>query len=296
VKRLIVNADDFGLARGANRAIVEAHTRGIVTSATLMANGRALDDAVALVHAHPSLSVGCHVVLMDGSPLAPATRIPSLVAAGKGARFRNGLAQFAASALGRRLAAHEVATEITAQIRKLQSAGIRSTHLDTHKHTHVFPAVFQPLLEVARDLGLPAVRNPFEPDFASALVKVLARPRLWKRYSAVRMLQQFAKEFRQQVAAHGLLTTDGTVGITLTGHFAQPLVESLIRSLPEGTWELICHPAYEDEDMRRLSRIYKTGPKELEILTSEATRRCLEQCGVQLISYADLVKEPQAAA
>ncbi len=289
VKRLIVNADDFGLAPGANRAILEAHQRGIVTSASLMANGRAFEEGVALALSHPGLAVGCHIVLMNGSPASPATRIPTLVAAGDGARFRDGLARFAASALARRLSPQDIATEVTAQIKKLQAAGLSPTHLDTHKHTHVFPIVFRALLQAARACGVRAVRNPFEPDFAGALVKVLARPRLWKRYSAVRMLRQFSDEFRREVQRNDMITTQGTVGITVTGSLDQSLLESLIRALPDGTWELICHPAYADEHVRRLTSIYRTGEAELRLLTSPETRRCLDECGAQLISYGTLV-------
>jgi predicted glycoside hydrolase/deacetylase ChbG (UPF0249 family) len=69
VRRLIINADDFGLTRGVNQAIVEGNQRGTITSATLMATGPAFDEAVELAQSCPSLSVGCHVVLVDGVPV-----------------------------------------------------------------------------------------------------------------------------------------------------------------------------------------------------------------------------------
>src|SRR5712672_3642287 len=161
MRRLIVNADDFGLTSGVNRAIVESHTRGIVTSATLMANGRGFEDATRLAKTVPRLSVGCHVVLIDGEPVLDAAQIPSLTSSNSGGvRFRDGLKSFAARALTGRVNEREIELEATAQIRKLESAGISVSHLDTHKHTHLFPTVLRPVLRAARSCGVRAVRNP----------------------------------------------------------------------------------------------------------------------------------------
>ena len=135
--------DDFGFTAGVNRAIVEAHSRGIVTSSTLMANGIAFADAVELAHSVLRLSVGCHVVLIDGEPVLPAHELPSLT---RGGRFRDGLKTFAARALAARIDDEEVFAEATAQIRRIQSAGIRIAHFDTHKHTHLFPRILRPVL------------------------------------------------------------------------------------------------------------------------------------------------------
>src|SRR6478672_13777656 len=145
MRRLIVNADDFGLTSGVNRGIVEAHSRGIVTSASLVSQV-------------PHLSVGCHVVLVDGVPTTQPAAVSCLLANGSG-NFRQSLMQFAAKAVSGRLDSEEIEAEITAQIRKLQAAGIHVSHLDSHKHTHMFPAVFKPLLRAAQACGIWAVRN-----------------------------------------------------------------------------------------------------------------------------------------
>ena len=113
MRRLIVNADDFGFTAGVNRAIVEAHTRGIVTSSTLMANGRAFEDAARLAASVPRLSVGCHVVLIDGTPVLDAELLPSITTTtSTGSRFRDGLKSFAARALAGRLNPHEIEIEV----------------------------------------------------------------------------------------------------------------------------------------------------------------------------------------
>src|SRR5262249_49687300 len=140
MRRLIVNADDFGLTSGVNRGIVEAHSRGVVTSATLMACGRKFEEAATLASQLPQFSVGCHVVLVDGVPTLKRNDVPCLVANG-GEYLRQSLVRFAASATTGRLDPGQLEAEITAQIRKLQASGIRVSHLDSHKHTHMFPAV-----------------------------------------------------------------------------------------------------------------------------------------------------------
>src|SRR5213594_3802962 len=132
MRRLIVNADDFGLTSGVNRGILEAHARGIVTSATLMACGRKFQEAASLAAQAPNLSVGCHVVLVDGAPLLNAADVPSLVA-GPTSRFRESLIRFAGVATTGRLDHEQIESEVTAQIRKLQAAGVRVSHLDSHK-------------------------------------------------------------------------------------------------------------------------------------------------------------------
>src|SRR5271165_297701 len=183
MRRLIVNADDFGLTPGINRAIMEAHEHGVVTSATLMADGQAFEEAIALARSRPRLGVGCHIVLVDGAPLLDAAAVPTLLdrsASSGGPHFREGIAGFGALALLGRLAENEIEAEATAQIRKLQAAGMMVTHLDSHKHTHLFPRVLRPLLRAAAKCGVKAIRNPFERMQGSQLA---ASPSLWRRWT-----------------------------------------------------------------------------------------------------------------
>jgi len=175
VPRLIINADDLGLTPGVNRAILQAHQQGLVTSTTLMANSAAFDDAVSQVRQASGLSVGCHVMLVDGEPLSDPR--PRTLA--QNGRFREGIAGFALAAMRGRLDSDEIIAEATAQMRKVQAAGVSVSHLDTHKHTHLFPAVLKPLLAAAKACGVRAVRNPFAPVAPLALAHLVKRPRLW---------------------------------------------------------------------------------------------------------------------
>ena len=290
MRRLIVNADDFGYTPGVNRAIVEAHSRGVVTSSTLMANGPAFAEAVQLARTVPKLSVGCHLVLTDGEPVLRPDQLLSLTSAG---HFRDGMLTFAARALAGGMAASEITKEVSAQIRKIQSAGITVSHVDTHKHTHLFPRILRPLLRAAADCGVRTVRNPFGPRLPLRSSHLLSRPGLWTRYVEVRILGSFANKFREAVDREGFATPDGTLGIVVTGALDETLFYAIARSIPEGTWEFVCHPGYNDSDLQRgKTRLRESRETELRVLTLPAARDVLAQQGIELISYRDLPPNP----
>lgn len=289
-RRLIINADDFGLTAGVNRAIAEAHQHGVVTSATLMANSAAFGDAVKLSKSNPKLSVGCHVVLLDGAPLAAPEKIPALLERGLNPpRLRDKLLPFVSALLRGRVPPGQIATEVEAQVHKIKAAGIEPSHLDTHKHAHIFPAVLKPLLEVASRMGIRAVRNPFAPIKPLAFAHLARRPRLWTRYSQVKALRRYETSFRRQVAEHGMVTPEGCFGVVVTGALDHQLFDCIIASIPEGTWEFVCHPGYNDAELGQVrTRLRHSRVAELEVLTSTAAKESLERHGIELISYRDL--------
>jgi hopanoid biosynthesis associated protein HpnK len=291
MRRLVVNADDFGFTSGVNRAIVEAHAHGIVTSSTLMANGTAFEEAVKLAKIVRDLSVGCHVVLIDGQPLLDTKRLATLTASQDGSnQFRDSLKIFAARALTGRLDSDEIEAEATAQIHKLQSAGISVSHVDTHKHTHLFPSVLRPLLRAARACGVHAVRNPFGPRRPLRSGELLVRPNLWTRYAEVRVLRTLAGKFRHTAKEEGFATTDGTLGVVVTGLLDEKLFRHIAAIIPEGTWEFVCHPGYNDEELQRANtRLRLSRETELRVLTMPEVRELLTDSEVELISYRDLL-------
>ena len=285
MRRLIINADDFGLTRGVNRAIAEAGSRGVVTSATIMANAQAFPEAAELAKASSRLKAGCHVVLIDGEPVAR-----DLASLTNGAvRFRSSLKDFARAAVRKQIAAEEIQRETEAQIRKIQGSGVTLTHVDSHKHTHMFPSVLRPVLRAARACGIGAVRNPFEPLRSWPRGLVLSTPGLWPRSAGVASFHMFAGSFRRAVQEEGMRTTDGTVGIAVTGRLDQKTLSAILRALPEGDWELVCHPGYSDADLRAAgTRLTQSRETELAALTSEETRSLMSRYDIELISYADL--------
>ena len=242
--RLILNADDFGLTAGVNRAIIELHQAGFLTSTTLMARAAATEEATELARSTPSLGVGCHVVLVDGEPQLPAQELPTLVDPRTG-RFQPTLGAFLRRLFTGRIRSSEIEAEAAAQIALLQSRGVVLTHIDTHKHAHLFPAVLRPVLRAARAAGIRAVRNPFEPLWS---LRVTPGAPLLRR-AEVSLLRLLQPTFRRIVAEAGCTTTDGALGVLATGTLDAATVTSLLRNLPAGTWELVTHPGYNDADL-----------------------------------------------
>ncbi len=310
VRRLIVNADDFGLTTGVNRAIIETHASGVVSSTTLMSNGAAFEDAVTRAPSSPNLSVGCHVVLVDGTPVSPPGALDTLLAirSAHPEKFYSSLSAFAARATLGGFDRDQLVTEITAQIRKIQSTGLHVTHLDTHKHAHVFPEILAALLRAARICGVRAIRNPFVPVKAMPARQFKGQRHLWKRYGQVRMLHTFSRHFRDRTKRAGLLTPDGAIGVIETGSSDtsgessgsssgrisgyDSLLRQTIKSLPEGTWEWVCHPGYNDPDLRTAgTRLLDSRDEERRLLTSPELRQFLEEQKIRIISYREFVEE-----
>jgi hopanoid biosynthesis associated protein HpnK len=295
VRRLIVNADDFGLTPGVNRGIIEAHNRGIVTSTTLMACGKACDHAVALAQQSPSLSVGCHVLLVDAAPLLELQQVSTLALTNSaGPQFRSSIVEFAYRAVAQHLDENEIEAEITAQIRKLQSAGIRVSHLDSHKHTHMFPVVFRPMLRAAKKCGIRAVRNPFEPF-------LFASGRHWKRHFQLSVLRSLRRSFHRALSEAGIITPEGCIGIIATGGLTLDTFSALMNNLPDGTWEFVSHPGYNDADLGNIkTRLRASREQELAILTSDQAKEILRTRKIELISYRDFARNqgtsPQVVA
>ena len=278
---LIVNADDFGLTSGVNRAIAELHASGVLTSTTLMARAGATFEAINLALAKPSLGVGCHVVLVDGEPVLSPNEIPTLVDRKTGC-FPYKLTEFLTRLYTGRISTDEIEAEAAAQIGLLQSKGLKLTHIDTHKHTHMFPTVLRPVLRAARSAGIGAIRNPFEPAWA---VRATAGAGLARCFE-VSLLRGLESLCRRIIAEHGFSTTSGTIAVVGTGVLNAAAVRSLLSALPEGTWELVTHPGYNDADLAKV----RTRLRASRDIERDALRAIREFPQIELISYAGLAK------
>jgi predicted glycoside hydrolase/deacetylase ChbG (UPF0249 family) len=278
--RLILNADDFGLTPGINRAIAELHAANCLTSATLMAAGPAFADAVTIAHTHLTLGIGCHIVLTDGLPISPPKTIPTLLGADR-QHLRPKLTDFLRDLLLGRVDPADIHREALAQIRHLQQQGIRVTHLDTHKHTHIFPQVIRPLLAAAREAGVPAIRNPFEPAHAPNHATL-------QRRLQITALNLFQPTFNRIAAITP--RPDGTFGISATGDLNPQTLQELLQHLPAtGTYELLCHPGYNDPDLDAVTtRLRHHRDIERQALLTEIPRILSIPNPPTLISYADL--------
>ena len=284
---LIINADDFGLTSGINRAVTELHSSGVLTSTTLMARAGATSEAIGLALATPSLGVGCHVVLADGEPVLPPDEISTLVDRKTGC-FPFKLTHLLARLFSGRIDAEEIEAEAAAQIGLLQSRGLRLTHIDTHKHTHMFPAILRPVLRAARAAGIRAVRNPFEPAWAVRATSGAGLARCFE----VSLLRRLESHCRRIIAEEGFATTSGTIAVVGTGVLNAAAVRSLLSALPEGTWELVTHPGYNDADLARV----RTRLRASRDIEREALQAIREFPRIELISYANLANRQTVSA
>jgi chitin disaccharide deacetylase len=288
-RNLIVNADDLGWTAGVNRGIAEAHRNGIVTSASLMANGQAFAEAAEFARDTGGLSVGVHLNLNDGPPVATRAAVPSLV--NDAGEFEGGPDGLLLKLATRGLSLREVETEWQAQISKVRAAGVEPTHLDGHKHVHMLPGLFEIALRLAKRHGIGAIRVSHE---ASSLRRALSTGELraavvLKQGVQARGLKLLARDARQQAERVGVSTADYFCGIAQTGELTKEGVARLLRSLPEGTTELMCHPGYADEALRKTStRLQSSRQKEMEILTDKEIRNLVASQGIRLIDYAFL--------
>lgn len=267
-RQLVVNADDFGFTPDVNQGIVEAHRLGILTAATLMANGDAFDDAVRLARETPSLDVGCHLVLIGGRSLVTGDPFPATVA------------QLLRALARRRIRLYD---EMAAQARRVIASGIRPTHLDTHKHTHLAPPVLEAVARVARDFGILWVRRPF--DFP--MHGLGSAPQLTRLASGA--LGLLRGRFHRVLTAHGCRTVDHFAGFQMTGRLGSGELAALAAALPEGSTELMCHPGHCGEALRHApTRLKESRERELQALIAPDTRQALERHAIELVNFSQL--------
>jgi chitin disaccharide deacetylase len=261
LKYLIPNADDFGYTRDVNDGIVHAHRAGILTATTLMATGKEFDHAVTLARENPGLDVGVHLVLVGGHGL------PSSVA--------GLMAEIASGRIG-------IYDELSAQVRKVIAAGIRPSHLDTHKHTHLLPPVLNAVARIASEFQIPWVRRPFDYPLNVGSVP-------WRRQMVSRGLGFARARFHRVLTRQGCRTTDHFAGFQFTGHYGTAELARLIRELPEGVTEFMCHPGFCTAELQASrTRLKESRRRELDALTSSEVRRAVEESNVVLARYVEI--------
>jgi chitin disaccharide deacetylase len=287
MKDLILNADDFGYTIGVNEGIIRAHRDGILTSATLMANGPAFDDAVKRAKANPNLGVGCHLVLTGGFSVAPKEEIPSL--ADREGRLPESLAALVARVSLGSVRTLEMERELRAQLEKIRRAGIELTHVDTHKHTHVHPRVMGAIGRVAGEFGITRVRNPIENLGDSWRMARSENSGLLQHMAASLAVRAVGSWFDAISRRYGLRSPDHFLGLAATGHLSAAALCRLIDTVPEGRTEIMLHPGISDAELAQTgSRLQQQRQTELDGLLAEEARRAVEANGVHLISYREL--------
>ena len=281
MRRLIVNADDFGLHAAVNRGILTAHTEGIVSSTSLMAGGAAFDDAVRIARHCPQLGVGVHLTLVGASPLLPVAEVSSLL--DEAGDFYGSYPLFIKRFLRGKIRLAEVERELAAPIDRVRMAGIQPSHLDSHQHLHVLPGIGGLVLDLARRFSIRAIRIPAEP-----VAFIGATPATVGRLAGRGGLTMLANLFRQHAAAAGIRTSDHFFGMLAGGQLTEPALLAILRRLPPGDSELMTHPGFADESLADAFRWDYQWDAERQALTAPAVRALLAERQIRLISFREL--------
>lgn len=276
--QIILNADDFGRSSGVNRAVWRAHREGVLTSASLMVTGEAVEEAVALAREMPALAVGLHVVVVNGRPALPPGEIPHLL--GEHGHFlkdplRAGLRYY----LDRKTRA-ELAGELAAQFERFAATGLPLSHVDGHMNMHLHPTVFDLLLPLAEAHGARGIRLPRDDLWLSLRHD---RQRAATKVVWALLLDLLCRWCRRRLRGHRLVAAQRVYGLLQTGRMREAYVLQVLRRLNVPAAELYFHPTMGVEDE-------PFGPNrgDLATLLSPAVRRVMRERGLRPATYAEL--------
>jgi hopanoid biosynthesis associated protein HpnK len=288
LKQLIVNADDLGLTPAVNRGVVRAFQDGIVTSASLLVTGGAFEDAVAMAQQNPNLDIGLHLTLVEERAVLGPDLLPTLV--DETGKFPRTSAEFIRRAILGGISWYEVEREIAAQIALFQEIGLRLSHLDSHQHLHMFPPVFQIVRRLTSWMGDVWVRNPVGP-WRKSRDTPLGR---WVQRLGLNLTCLSARGLRDRSQPQ---MPDGLYGFEVSGCLTRSALEHILRRIPHGLYELICHPGEDDADTRtRYSHWGYAWAEELDTLTAPEIRTVLEEQRIVLTSFRQASAMPATQA
>jgi len=282
VRRLLVNADDFGISAEVNEAIIRAHREGVLTSTSLMVTGKAAEQAVRLAKENPRLAVGIHLVAVLGRSVLPQSEIPTLV--DEAQNFSNnptaaGLKYFFAPSSRR-----EIRREIAAQFAKFHETGLRLSHVDGHLHLHVHPVIFNEALRQAIKYGARRMRVPAEERHLALAFDPAQRAQ--KTFFTIQF-GGLARYMKRKLAAAGFTVPERVYGNLQSGRMNESYFLYMLDHLRAATDEIYFHPAVFPPD-RALDADEQQCQLEFETLISPRVRERLAQTGIQLTNYIEM--------
>lgn len=279
-RTLVVTGDDFGLTHGVNRGIVYAHLHGILTHASLIATAPFVAEAIDLALRTPSLSLGVHLLLVDGAPCLRAKRIPTL--ANDGWHLRSTPGAFVRDWCLGKIDPMDVERELRAQIERVLCAGLRPTHLDSHKHLHMWPPIFHLVVRLSRDYDIPAVRVAVEQPVVTLLREHL-HDRLLRGQAIDNLLMAPLGWLDRQALSTSGVQPIWFVGRVHTGLLTFDRLERLVGRLKPGRSELMTHPGFVDEHLTAArTRLREEREHDLRLLCAPAVPAMLQEAGIDL--------------
>jgi hopanoid biosynthesis associated protein HpnK len=279
--RLIVNADDFGLCEGVNRAVKQAHTEGILSSATIMAGMDAAKAAVELAGEMPDLGMGVHLNLFDSVPISTDERVKVLL--DSNGEFTLSLSKLAIKSMLSKPVRQAIEIELAAQIQWVIDNGIKPTHLDSHKHVHTCPAIWPVVVGLAERFDIGAIRWPFEPAYVSGPDWPSPEKGGKTRAHIVRMM---ARINRRQNST--FIKNDVFLGVAHTGKIDVDFWQQVAKNPVEGVVEVMTHPGFADGLDPKRTRLIEQRQIELEALCSDQVRKSLSDANIELTHYGRL--------
>jgi chitin disaccharide deacetylase len=287
MKQLIIHGDDFGLTTATNQGIIKAFSQGILTSASLLANFPAFEQAVDLAKRHPGLDIGIHFNLLDGQPVSSAAAVTTLLT--KNGSFGETPARLIVNILTRKTSLGQVETELRKQAEKILTAGVSVSHFDGHQHIHAFPPILKILLKIAREYGISKVRVPLEK--ANFYPGQLQNKTLYRRIVR-RMLACDCRFLVKSMAArHEFTFPDYFTGIMDVGKMDSNILRQIIMAAPDGTTEIMCHPSFHSTELIALGFFWIKNHNfaaELEALVNPEIRELIDNRNIRLTSYREL--------
>jgi hopanoid biosynthesis associated protein HpnK len=271
VRRLIVNADDFGRSKSINSAVIRAHREGILTTTSLMVNEPAFEHAVALARENPQLGVGLHLTFVCGHSALNAERIPGLVNARN--EFSDNPAQAGFRYFFQRSLREQLRDELRLQFRRFFETGLPMDHVNGHLHLHLHPTIFKLLMNDAADLGIQRMRLTFDPFWLNLR---LASGNLGYKVLHTLVFQRLANRARPVLQRRGVSHTNAVFGLLQNARVDEAYVAALLNQLPPGDSELYSHPSLHE------------FRNEFEALISPTVQERIQQLGIRLIRYQDL--------
>lgn len=278
MKKVIFNADDFGLTKGVNTGILKCFKSGIVTDSSLLMNFEATEDAVKIIKRN-KLNAGIHLNLTEGKPLSDKAH--TLI--NKNGNFFN-ITKFSLRLMSNKISDADIAREFTAQIEKFLSKKLTPTHIDTHQYVHMFKKVCKAAIKTAREYRINKIRYLYEKQLPGFVFKYYK-----KQYIKSLIVSSFSKKSRNIFKKEKFISPDNFAGITtIKSSFPMESFISILRNLESGTTEIMCHPGYSSKALEKISFYNKQRETELKALTSERLKEEIKRLNIKLISFKEL--------
>lgn len=240
MKQIIVNADDFGRHKLMNAAVEQGLTTGCLRSATIMPGGIAFDDAIRIAKAHPDLGVGIHLTMVNGNPILPPDKIPSLVTS-EGVFWPDHTTFVKKYFLGQ-IKLRELKMELAAQLRKVRDTGLKISHVDSHQHLHTLPRIIDIVLDLAQEAGIKAIRIPRTPIKAEE-AELNSVGQLIGRAGLATLAQMAASKAKNRC----FVMPDHFAGLVAGGAVDAATLRQIAMNLEEGTTEVMMHPGVDNK-------------------------------------------------